>query len=543
MIKTTAVIYLFLLCNLYLHGQNSGTNPATNNFVATNNDEHKNSLTCEDQFAGNLALGTVNAQSDEINLNTSYLCWGDEFEIVNSNANLSGDPEPQTAPGIAYVFYDCPPTISGPTKVDLLTDACLNQTDPIVIGGVEIALNDFWIVKGEEGYGENITFTNNGVLQEAYNDYAPVQFWFAPLTLHDFATGGFEQGDESCLHVNVDEAFSVVYLNEIQASGFQTNVDGNACTGSFLIEGGLPEFNGLLYASITITKTDNPDVTGVLGVGTVSNTHGDLIKFQVYQPGEYTIEVWDNLGCGTSFTMNMGACPFMEFTASDETINSGEEACFSISVENFTDVVSMQFSFNYNSDLLQFNTAENFNLPGFGPPNFNATQPDAINFSWFDYYLFGQTVPDHTVLFDLCFTVLEDNDFETILSFGGNPTALEAIVSPEAPYGMVFNHGNLIQLSSVGVDEMDATEIDLATVSPNPFRENPVATVFAAASGGAKLQIYHPSGQKIMERDLLLKPGENAVPLNGFEKFSPGMYMLQIVYPDDRRVLCKLVKI
>ena len=42
-----------------------------------------------------------------------------------------------------------------------------------------------------------------------------------------------------CVDVNEEEAFSVVYLNEITASNINTNTSPTGCEGSFTVEGGL----------------------------------------------------------------------------------------------------------------------------------------------------------------------------------------------------------------------------------------------------------------------------------------------------------------
>ena len=59
----------------------------------------------------------------------------------------------------------------------------------------------------------DVTLVNNGILQEAFNGgvAAPVQFWFAPITLDNFVTQGFESDMGGpigpCVDVNEEEAF------------------------------------------------------------------------------------------------------------------------------------------------------------------------------------------------------------------------------------------------------------------------------------------------------------------------------------------------
>ncbi|MBK6479170.1 MAG: hypothetical protein IPF93_12965 [Saprospiraceae bacterium] len=145
--------------------------------------------------------------------NIKYLCFGDRLNIVHNKADvLFQDPKPATIPGIGYVFYDCKPSVDGPSLSAVINDACINKKSPIIVNGSPVNQTEgMWLARGAAN--GDIEFNNDGYLQNAYNNGKPVQFWFAPITLDQFATNPFFEPNASnvsgaCIAVNKDSAFS-----------------------------------------------------------------------------------------------------------------------------------------------------------------------------------------------------------------------------------------------------------------------------------------------------------------------------------------------
>ena len=113
--------------------------------------------------------------------------------------------------------------------------------------------------------------------------------------------------------------------------------------------------------------------------------------------------------------------------ASDVTAASGSNICIDISVLNFTDILSMQYSMNFDPSVLQFT--------GIIDPeallniNFGETQATSGNLtlSWLDEDLNGITLPNNTVIYQVCFDVIGPNncDVTHLFEFTGNPTPIE----------------------------------------------------------------------------------------------------------------------
>lgn len=397
-------------------------------------------------------VASFNGQSNDISLDTIFLCFGDSLQIIhNGDADLTGDPNSGTQPGIGYGFYDCRPTVTGPDIATIIADPCVNKTSPIllpVIGPVDQNLG-IWVATDEPN--GNLTLTNNGGLQFAFNNGVPepVQFWFAPITLDAFATQGFEDAGGAtgpCVDVNVDEAFSVVYLNPITASNQQVNSSPTGCIGSFMVEGGLPEFNTLELYTIDISLQGNPDVKGQL-LG--SPNHGDLVSFYVPEPGIYDISIEDGKSCGAAFNMDLSFCQAVTFQFPLENVPPGQNVCLPITVEDFNRVGSMQFTVEWDPTILEFTNVGGFrsDMPDISEFSFNLFSPGVLTFSWADLSFNGVTIPDGGSIFEICFNVIGELGDCSPIEMTGAPTSIEVgdPTSPAPfPYGVVVEGGKVI---------------------------------------------------------------------------------------------------
>jgi gliding motility-associated-like protein len=458
--------------------------------------------------AGTVTFGNIIGQSNDGAPGTIFLCFGDTLPIIhNGDFNLSGDPQPSTAPGIGYVFYDCPPTATGITLPDIQADPCLNNTSPIIIGGLPVpqdATNMMWVAT--QFANGNAFFANNGILQSAFNGgvAAPVRFWFAPITLDNFASQGFENAGGPagpCVNVNTAAAFEVVYLNAIQASNFNTAAGANGCEGSFTIRGGLPEYNPATNYNYEIVLSTNSAVRGTI---TTSAGHNGTVEFVVPQPGVYNITVEDGKSCGVTFSMDMTACTAVTFSMPLLNALPGTTVCLDVQVENFVNVGAMQFSMAWDPAVIQFQSVQGFNpaLIGFDQNGFNTTfaltSTGRTTGSWANFNPVGVTLPDGAVIFQICFTVIGNLGQFSEVSFTSIPTPIEIGDSNLNPYGFIGRSGfvnisnsdlfvNLSQdsVSCAGLSDGSFTITVAAGTPPYVFNWNSLAPLPAQAGGDA----------------------------------------------------------
>jgi gliding motility-associated-like protein len=318
-----------------------------------------NCVICNDTAGtASVALGTTAAST-----NASYLCFGDSMIVTHDgNAILTGDPDPNTASGLGYVMYTCAPTTAGNTVASIAADPCIvNQS---------MSSAGFDLVSGTDINGNVNIFNNGTTYQNILGGLGSVgQLWFAPITIDDHANGGFEATGtpNECTNVSIGSPFSIIFLNEIQANNFSTNM----CDGSFQVTGGLPQFDASAY-TITIELTTNTLITGTVTNSPV--THNGTVNFTVPQPGIYRVTVIDNIGCGSpnntnTFLIDMNACPFpctgvvnatmnvtSNFSGSPISCNGASDGQITVSVNGGTPPLTYDWS---HDNMLTTNTAAN----------------------------------------------------------------------------------------------------------------------------------------------------------------------------------------
>ena len=286
MIRFFLPIALLLLANLGLYAQ------TPQNITLSGAVQGSVRVPCIQNDAGTLqGFGPLTGQSNDITPDTIYLCLGDTLRLThNMDFSFGGDPNVATAPGIAYAFYDDMPTVDGPNLATVLTDPSLNMTSPLIINGFEFPqTNGIWLAPTINSFG-NIDLINDGNLQSAYNMGVPepIQFWFAPITVDNAAALQYEQGGP-CVSVSINEAFSVVYLEGIELTNSTVDTDGGL-EGSFVVAGGLPEFDPTASYTITINEIGG----GAAGtVQTVNPGHNDTIVYTVPETGTYEVLIED----------------------------------------------------------------------------------------------------------------------------------------------------------------------------------------------------------------------------------------------------------
>ncbi|HRI59274.1 MAG TPA: cohesin domain-containing protein, partial [Saprospiraceae bacterium] len=378
-------------------------------------------------FAGTFTLGTFTGQSNDTGLDTIYLCEGDQIFIDhNGDSDLSGDPVPATPPGIAWAFYTCAPTVMGDSYQTLLAnEPCL------LLSPTGAPIFAFGQPNGD------ITFTNNGNLQDLYNGGLPVLFHFAPITVDNFDPVQTYENNivgappGPCLNANTAVEFEVVYLNAIEESGVSSNF-GNDCLGKFRISGGYPQWNSLARYTIDISLAGNPGVKALIHNNADQIGNNTDVIFSVSQPGVYNVTIEDGKSCGHTFQITMTGCNPTDniVVALPDTIAPpGSNICVPVLVENFQ-VIGASFSLQWDPTILQYNGVQNPNtsIGTFNASNLNTQETAQGNLGVIVYNqdVLGKVIdiPDGGSLLELCFTVVGPLDSCSGLNVTNNPTLI-----------------------------------------------------------------------------------------------------------------------
>ncbi len=348
-------------------------------------------MACNNAGTVKISLGQGVQTNDPV-----FLCYGDSIFIDHQGDQvLTGDPNPATPPGIGYAFYKNVPTIDGPTLNSILFDPSVLIVPP--------APGGLWVATGPNPSGD-MYFVNNGKLQLLFNVGKPVQIWFAPITIDNWATKTYEGTPAGpCVNVNINQAFPVVYLNKISATGVGTQaLAGMVSEGSFIVNGGWPEFAGAQSYTISVQLQSNPLIKGVVTSGIAKS--GSLVKFTVPQNGDYIITIDDGKTCTYSFDMNF---PSITYNLGSGLGYQGDTVCIPVTVDNWQNVAGHTLYIYFDHNVLQFISGTYTNAADFTSPQFQVIPPDTlINLAIPVDTDNGISVQDGFTLFNLCFKLV-----------------------------------------------------------------------------------------------------------------------------------------
>ena len=113
----------------------------------------------------------------------------------------------------------------------------------------------------------------------------------------------------------------------------------------------------------------------------------------------------------------------------------GEQICLPVTPKNFDDILGMQMTFGYDPEVLDFESVSNPNAAlrideefvqdNFGYPEIGNVPLGRITFFWVAAGTRPISLDDDTVLFELCFTVLDNKS--TIVGFFESPTPIQIV--------------------------------------------------------------------------------------------------------------------
>jgi gliding motility-associated-like protein len=126
----------------------------------------------------------------------------------------------------------------------------------------------------------------------------------------------------------------------------------------------------------------------------------------------------DGAGCGSSGTDELTG--YIESV----TVDEGDDFCLEVTVDNFQNILGMDFAIAYNDAMLSYTGISNVNpgLVGFLPAsNSGNPSPGIITIQYFNQSFQPINLPNGAVLFEVCFTAT--NSGTSSVSFSDGPTA------------------------------------------------------------------------------------------------------------------------
>lgn len=153
-------------------------------------------------------------------------------------------------------------------------------------------------------------------------------------------------------------------------------------------------------------------------------------------------------------------------TSGGASVAPGQQFCINITATDFDSIVAMQYTMTWDTAVIQFDNFSLVDLPD--PFNFgsNVLPQGAMTFSWNasqdttnmnDPF---ESVPDGTVLYELCFTAIGEIGECTDLSFVGVPAAIEVISENGGSVGLIANNGTICIIEPINLASADILEVN-----------------------------------------------------------------------------------
>lgn len=460
MLKRLFPLTLFVLMATLVFAQN----PRPIKVSPVDPNQPESVLACAPGFgneAGTKTLGAFVGASNDTDLDTIYLCMNDQIFIDHDagSASFAGDPSPTSPGGIGYAVYDCLPT--GAFNGDLPTiqaDPCITSF-PLPPGGVT-ALP--YVATSLDGSGD-IPFINTGGFQGFFGGGAPTLKWFAPITFDSLGfdiTGApvaFYEDNGPCVDVNEDEVFAVVYLNAVDTSDVQIT----GCAGSFDLLGGLPEFDSNENYSISITLSTDPTVMATVINGN-SASHGDNIDFSVAVAGTYDVVITDTKGCPLTFSVDMSGCSVLTMNVGNVTGTTASQVCVPITVEGFDNIASFQYTITWDPTIIDYVSSNSGAINTTNGDVIITQVGDVLTVSFFDFVnATGTTLPDGTMIFEICFNILGPVGSSSPINIDGSLTVIDVFNDANDPLALVVNSGSVTVVNQ-GAFDINVTPNDVS---------------------------------------------------------------------------------
>ncbi len=488
-------ILLFLAFSCTLIGQ------IPSEIILNPADESTFSRACPDRNAGSISLGTFSGQSSDITLTRSFLCLNDRLNFIHNGDDdvLDSDPNVNTTPGIGYAWYTCPPTIDRPSLDDVFNDPCL-LTDPPPNMGIYVYVDD---INGDALF-QNGNQINGQSIPDFFNNGDPIELWFAPITIDAVSAGqAVFEGNPSgpCVHVNINAAFSIVYLTPISSNNRKVISDGaGGCLGSFELKGGLPQFDDNSFYSITIEHVDMPGTFATLQGSDYG--HQDEVVFSFVEEGTYRVTVEDEKSCVQEFEMDVLCTNPVSFNLSGVTANVGDVVCVELTLEGFIDMGTTSFDIAWNPNIFEYVSNSGFQIAAdpFSQIVDSRVDEGRLRVLWLaSNLLTGQTEPDGTTFFEICLRAIGECGEQTSISFDGNIIVTD------------FNNNDLTHLVNDGLASINAGVFSaLADVCPDDGSNTgsiklsmcggvaPYSVNYSGPNGGGTGSITDQNGMQII---------------------------------------------
>ncbi len=243
----------------------------------------------------------------------------------------------------------------------------------------------------------------------------------------------------SIMNLNPD----VIGLNEALNFG-TTNTDAGLITFSWNTAfDGITLNDGETLFSLCYEMVGQPEDMSVLAFINVPT------PIEIFNSTSEGTDIGLDQTSGTFTTIFPPADP-LQIALPQLTGSIGSTVCAPVTVADFNNILSMQFSLTWDPTILQFDNVSTLTLPNFDvADNIGQTSTDEgiLTVSWFDTNFTGLDIPDDSQILDVCFVVLGPGGAVGNIDFTSDPTPIEVILGTGQETEMAATNGAIIAVA------------------------------------------------------------------------------------------------
>jgi hypothetical protein len=206
----------------------------------------------------------------------------------------------------------------------------------------------------------------------------------------------------------------------------------------------------------------------------------------------------------------------------------GDEIEVLIKTEDFVDVVALQFTFEWDPNVLEFVDFAQFNLIEMDSDNFGpADKTNFIISTWFENLLTPTSFPDGEVLFSMRFNVIGETPDSSMLYFTGSELANVVSINGEsAEFNTREAMFRVMQMTNTVASVPDNFDL---SISPNPFQSTTqIKFNLEEYHSDFQIAIYALDGREIYKQRQSLSAGEQVLQVDQSMLPSTGMYLVHL---------------
>lgn len=235
----------------------------------------------------------------------------------------------------------------------------------------------------------------------------------------------------------------------------------------------------------------------------------------------------------------------VHFIAPNMSVEPGSYFLAPIKVAGFRRIVGVQYSMNWNPEVLRYDGIFNPALNAGIPENFglSGVESGVLTFSWYDQTLVGMTLPDSANLYLVRFQAIGAADSTSTFTFGNTPTMKEVVDTSFQAIMAGFHDGLISIMGPNAISEITDALVNIGECTPNPISNAAFFDIGLKQAKQMVWTVFTPSGSELYTESAQLGAGNHRIPLKVEKMDTPGTYFCKFFFEDGTYVSRKLIKI